>query len=653
MAIKNLQDLLILHRYLIKGEVQEAAAPYYAAYLASKFGVVVNSPLLLCEDNVRAIADLFCREVPDSFYANPQDTSFYSEQELYIEQLISYLKIEMCGVESEDPAVFARLPVFDKVLPTYVQGEEKVIRTFYIIDREEAEHYVSKLFEGYCSYTRPWSTSERGEVIFCIDNGYFYGQNIACKDNIIFLLKTYGSEEFAKMLDYKDVVKISLSILEVRKQLTIDEKTRALLALAVKNARPCVLSKKQSKYFNQLIKKTGADIPLTDNSDSPYAIAKKLVADGDVVGAAKFLATQGSLLLRSLFWLLSRAESDEEVDEILSLLKIGKPIVGMQVLYMLTGYTDALRRFVFYKKGIKIMHEESEEESEKRRSRVELSVRKKVEAAVISEIKRYYASRPSLGRIYVSDSFRKVGVPINTAVCGNGLDVLPPGSRLPISGDYLRAFCYWNGVHDMDLSVVFYDGDTMTIALSWSTYNFKPFGDSALTSGDARDKDGAEYIDFRIKELLEKGWKYGVVFVNAFGGMFNEGEVFCGYQNKDDLKTKAWAPDNIAMKMSVKGEGRQFAAFALDLQRREVVVLNTLIGTHGYVVDKDSVYAFKPYLTPDVLDAFNMYTLLSLRGDLVDDPADADIVFDPDYVGKDGQKIVRPWDVPLLVSFVN
>lgn len=652
MAINNLQDMLILHRYLIQGEVQEADAPYYAAYLAKEFGVVVNAPLLLCEDNVRAIADLFCHDVPDSFYANPQDTAFYSEQELYVEQLISYIKIEMCGVNAEDPAVFAKVPVFDKVLPTYGKNKEKVVRTFSIIDRDAAEKYAKGLFDGYCAYTRPWSMSDYGEITYFVDNGYYTGQKIACKDNIIFLLKMYGSEEFAKMLDYKDVVKMSVSLLGEKHELVIDRKVCALLSLAVKNARPCVLSKKQSKYFNKLIKKTGADVPPTNNSDSPYAIAKKFIADGDVIGAAKFLASNGALFLRNLFWLLSRAKTDEEVDEILALLEINKPIVGMQIIYMLSGYTDECRRFVFYKNGTKIMHEESKEESEKRRSRVELSVRKKVEAAVVSGIKKYYASRPSIGRIYIADVFRKVGVPINTATCGKGLDVLPTGSRLPIKGDYLRAFCYWEKTYDMDLSAVFYDGESKTNILYWGTYDFKPFGDSALTSGDARGKDGAEYVDFKIKELLEKGWKYGVVFVNSFGGLFNDGEVYCGYQDKDDLKTKAWAPDNIAMKISVKGDSRQFAAFALDLQRREVIVLNTLIGNGNQVVDGNSVYAFKPYLNPDVLDTFSMHTLLSLCGEIVDDPADAETVFDPDYVGKDGQKVIRPWDVQLLVPYI-
>lgn len=446
---------------------------------------------------------------------------------------------------------------------------------------------------------------------------------------------------------------MSVSILGESKMLKMDENVVGLLSLALKNASKCPLSKKQSKYFNKLIKKTGVGLPATDNSDSPYAVAKKMVAKGDVCGAAKYLSGQGSLLLRNLFWLLSRVKSEREAEEVLSMLKISNPVIGVQILQTLAGYDEEARCFVFYKNGYKVMHEESEEECGKRRSYVDIFVRSRAAEAILDNIRSYYASRPSIGKIYVADSFRNVGVPVNTSVCGSGLDVYPTGSRLPVKGDHIRAFCYWKNVYDMDLSVAFLNSRNGVEPLYWGNYTDGMFGNSALTSGDARGYEGSEYVDFKITELLEKGWKYGVVFVNAFGGMFNEGEVFCGYQNKDDLKTKAWAPDNIAMKMSVKGEGRQFAAFALDLQRREVVVLNTLIGTHCHVVDNDSVYAFKPYLTPDVLDAFNMYTLLSLRGDLVDDPADADIVFDSDYVGKDGQKIVCPWDVPLLVSFVN
>ena len=46
----------------------------------------------------------------------------------------------------------------------------------------------------------------------------------------------------------------------------------------------------------------------------------------------------------------------------------------------------------------------------------------------------------------------------------------------------------------------------------------------------------SDFNDFRITELKKLGYTNAVVFLHGFGGTLNEGEIYCGYQNKKDKK---------------------------------------------------------------------------------------------------------------------
>lgn len=640
-------ELLFSRRYLLEGEKTNIFSFYYAAYLANKYAVVVDNPRKLCPEIVADVEAKFGAEVPKSFYENPQDTKYYTCGQLLIEQLVSYFMIEG-NEKSENSEIFDNPELFDKVLPRYSRGKESVKRKYHVVSKEEADKILADIMANYCTYTRPWSEDEIDEIRILLSGNYYNGEELNCRDNIATMFCETKDVRFAEQLDRKDVVKMSLAILGDNNPLLHTDEEVELLKIAALTARPCPLTKKQAKYFNKIIKFTGAKIQNTDNSQSPYVAVKKIMAEGDVVGAAEYLKSGGNLLTRNLVWLLSRAK-ENEVDDILKKLVCNSPIAYIQFLYMLVSQGNDGRVFKFFYNGKMKTHIETEEEIAKRRSFISEAVRQKTLEAIRNNIKTYYKSKQSLGKIYVSDYFKNVFVPMNTSASGKGIDILPIGSRIPVKGDYIRVFCYWHKAFDIDLSVVFEKENGKYDVLSWLTYTRKPFGNSALSSGDDRNKDGAEYVDFDLNEVKKLGWKYALVMINGYGDTFDKGEIYCGYQDKNDLNTKAWMPNNIAMKMHVKGECRQFSAFALDIEKKEIIVLN-LLGQDKIIAVSQDIEAVAMYLDPRNINAFNMYDVITSRGELVDDPKKAQLVFDEKYEGKEGQSVVRPWDVEKLVS---
>ena len=246
-------------------------------------------------------------------------------------------------------------------------------------------------------------------------------------------------------------------------------------------------------------------------------------------------------------------------------------------------------------------------------------------------------------------------MPINNSCSGRGLDVLPTGSRIKINGNYIRIFCYWKNVFDIDTSALFikedYKETNEYVELSWRSYSNLPLGKSALSSGDCRDKDGAEYQDFKIDELFSLGYRYAIYMLNGYGGELNEGEIVCGYQNKNNLNTNAWDPKNIELKINVISNSYAYTGFAIDLKTKEIIILNLNSNGDNQVVNKTQFMIIEKYLSENYLD-YNMFDLLKCRGELTS-KEEANIVFDDDYIPNNNQQVIKSYELEKLTKLIN
>ena len=637
----NTQQILIKRHYLVSTAEQgdKKLAAYYSAFLFSNFGILTDRPYLLTKEMVNEIKDLYRLDVPASYFKNPQDMKYYTREELFIEQLVSYF----FAYSAED----SHVKLFDKVLPEYDLGEEIKVREFKILSTLEATQVLKSIMQDYCAYKRPWSEDEYDEFITLYEGAYYENYPIMCADNAFRLLPL--DVEFARFMYKKDLVKYSIYACGERKQFEIPANVLDIIRQALPLVKDCPMTKKQAKYFNTLVKKAGVKlIRKTSNFHSPYRLATEALNKGDILGAAHIYAANGSLLERNLKMLISRANPIEAA-EIVKLIPNTNPIVLYQLMSTLTADDGNARTFAFTKNGLVRKHTETDYETKWRKSKLNDSTRNFLHDACMNQIKAGYEAQESLGKVYIAENFYKLGIPVNTSASGKGIDVLPLGSRLPITGDYIRTFVHWEKAFDIDSSLIIIDNDGKAQTMYFGNASSKPFGNSILFSGDVTSPNGTEYYDIRLAEMKAKGYKYIISTFHGYCSTLNSGEIYCGYQNKDNLETKAWDPKNIELKIHVKGDTRAFLAFGIDLETNEIIVFNQLKADDSRVVRPEDFKLLLKYLDPAFLE-LNMGKIISYRGEVVNTPEEADTIFADDVKPAENQKVVHSWEVEKLVS---
>ena len=653
----NLNKMLVTRRYVVDRNpdvTDKTTKAYLNAYLLSNFGIVVDKPQRLTKEMIKDISEIYKLNVPASFYHNPQDTSYYTGAELFIEQLVSYFLVET------GTGIYDHVEIFKKDLPEYVAGDELKLREFKIITTDEADAVLTEVAKSYCDYTRPFSLDEIDEFKLLFKTGLVDPTwEIGCKDNIFTLLpEDIG---FARFLDKKDLVKLSVKLAGehsdgLAKALKSRDTTN-LVGRALPLVRNCPMTKKQAKYFNKLVSIYGGEKVTKVKANSPHKTATALLKEGKVVEAARVYARNGSLLERNLRMLLSRANPKEAM-EIIDMIKAQNPIVLFQLIQSLEEEAGKSRTFTFTKNNLVKKHVETDYETKWRKSRLSSGTIKFLHEACVEKIYAYYSALTSLGKVYINDAFYKLGLPSNTSAGGRGIDVIPTGSRLGCTGMAgIRTFVTWKGVYDIDAALTCIKEDGGTDYIYFGNYSGKPFGNDILFSGDCRGQSGTEYYDIKLERMKERGYKYIILSFHGYNGRLNEGEIYCGYQNKDNFNTTAWDPKNIETQFKVHGDTRGCLGIAIDLTTMEVVILNLMVEDESRVVH-GTMPEVEKYLKANFLE-INMGGIIEHRGIKVDTPEEADIVFDDTYTElvadneKPVQKVVRSWELEKLVSIAN
>lgn len=643
----SINKILISRRYLMiddSGMLNRKQDQAWAnAYLFANFGIIVDRPDLLTMKMVKDISDEYRLNVPKSYFANPQDTKYYTGAELWLEQVVSYFFAY--GADE------SHVRLFEKDLPEYMVGLDMKLREFCILDREGVNEVLTDICKNLAAYKRPWGLDEQAEFELLYEEG-FYDESFAvnCGDNAVFMLS--ANPRFARFLYKKDLVKLSIDKVGEKKELTLDAATYNLIKNTINLVKDCPMSKKQAKYFNTLVKYTKADVKKVSNKQSPNRIATEKMKAGDVLGAAEVYAKSGSLLERNLKFLLSRANPVEAV-KILDMLSDKNPIVLYQLMTTVMADNEEARTFTFYAKNRVKKHAETEYEARWRKSRLNDATKKLVHDTCLEKTAQHYKASESLGKVYINENFYKVALPVNTSASGKGIDVPPTGTRLPITTPNIRTFVHWENAFDIDSSVVAYDEDGKVIrTVNFCNYSEKYFGNDLLFSGDVTSSKGTEYFDLKLKNLKAQGVSKVLFTFHGFCSSLNSGEIYCGYQQKTDLMTKAWDPKNIELKMHVKGEKRAYIGFIVDLDAMEVVVLNLMTDDDSRVVRGSEGELVAAYFDNTKLE-LNMGLIAELRGELVETPEEAEVVFDDNYKPVEGQQVIRSFDIEKLNAIVN
>ena len=665
----TIQKILISRRMLVAEVIPTKSVfkhegAYLNAFLLANFGIIVDKPELLTKEMVQDISEIYKLNVPKSYFANPQDTKFYTAEELLVEQCISYF----LAYGAEDSHVH----IFDKELPEYPVGDEIKLREFKILDADEAACELIEITKAYAAYKRPWGLDEQNEFLTLYHDGCynFAEMPVLCGDNAVFMLAE--SADFAQFLFKKDLVK--LSIQEFGELKSFDELkssgssyrdkqfSNALNKIAsyIPLVKDCPMSKKQAKFYNKLVQLTGVKVKKASNLQSTNRIALEKLNNGDVIGAAEVFAKSGSMLERNLKFLLSRANPIEAV-RILDMLPDSNPTVLYQLMSTVLADNEEARTFSFYAKNRVKTHVETDYEARWRKSRLNDATKQLVHDVCFDKIASHYKTSERLGKVYIAPNFYKVAMPVNTSASGKGIDVPATGTRLPISGTKIRSFVHWENAFDIDSSVVLEHANGNLNTINYSSYYSRNYKGAARFSGDITGPKGTEYFDLDLESLKQQGVKRVVFTFHGYCSTLNSGEIYCGYQNKENFDTKAWDPKNIELKIHVKGEKRAYVAFAVDLDTMEIIVLNLMRDDDSRVVSSKDFESIKAFMDPAKLE-LNMGLITEWRGELVQTPEEADVVFADDYTAvtttdesgnEKTQQVIRSFDIEKINTIAS
>jgi hypothetical protein len=165
---------------------------------------------------------------------------------------------------------------------------------------------------------------------------------------------------------------------------------------------------------------------------------------------------------------------------------------------------------------------------------------------------------PKGGHLVVDPAVYGAAVPLSGKNQGNGFQVMPRGSRTPVTADHLRFFVYWKETADrtdFDLSAVLLDEKFDAVGHLGFT-NLSGFG--GVHSGDITSApDGAsEFIDLDLRRVKAK---YIVPQVNIYSGEgFDEvAESFFGYMERSpDQFGKPFEAATVRMRSDLRGPNR-------------------------------------------------------------------------------------------------
>ena len=172
---------------------------------------------------------------------------------------------------------------------------------------------------------------------------------------------------------------------------------------------------------------------------------------------------------------------------------------------------------------------------------------------------------PVIPNLVVEAAARGVALPLSEKNKGDGFGVLPRGSRIPVTNDIVRFFCYWKEkAHrtDYDLSVLLLDKDFRTLEhCSWTSLRAK----AMVHSGDitSAPNGASEFIDVDLRAVDSKV-AYIVPQVNVFAGESYEeaAESFFGFMERvggetiEKTRGLPFEPSTVRAKSEMRGKGK-------------------------------------------------------------------------------------------------
>ena len=658
----------------------ESKHPFEVCFsLAKLFDIrITEGRELAHEDMISLAEELLGRYVPHAFYKGfPDSVRELSAAQLLYDQMIHYTVTYGFGC-TDAPGH----SIFERDFETTAFNEETEPKKFVIITEEAAEKRLREYMEDMLLSSRPLSETQF-ETLEAFVSTYSYKiQNCVCKDTAIRLLCRFRDAYYARFLALSDILKVverinyedygnrNVKKLNLR---NVDRKLIAQLLDTVLESGHCDVRECFERkavwsgmlhhiHYKPKCENAATFLSLMrgDLNRSVYADFERCMAERDIKEAARVLRTGkgASAVLRNLNYMISRCESEEEVNGVLRYTDTKNAILLIQLIMQYGSYThDALRSFKFVKYNLLRKHDETDEERERRRS---VLSPEKVEwlSSIMKDNLRSLVSG-KLGKVYIAPEMQKMAIPLQESASNGGYGTLAKGSRIALGNKkVVRAFTYWEKVDDIDLSVIGLRDNGTQEEFSWRNMYGKQ-STEITHSGDQTSgyNGGTEFFDVDPVRFRKKhpDIKYLVFCNNVFSySTFDQCVCRAGYMMRERISSgEAFEPKTVKSSFTVKGDTTFSYLFGIDLVKREFVWLNLNRDSSAHVAGATSLGFIKTYF--DAVDTLSLADLAAMMAtEVVDDPALADTVFsDGDAPLAEGAEQIRSYDFERITGLLG
>ncbi len=635
------------------------------------------------------VSDQLGTKVPEPFYRGfPQSVRELSADQLLFDQILHYTVTYGFGNFSE-----AGHSLFEDEFERLAFRENCEIKEFVILPEKEAAEKLQEYAEDLLAGTRPLSDTQFKMVCRLVQVYDWKAKHCASKNTAVRLLITLRDRNFARFLALPDLIKVAEEInyrdygsVNIKKLNLKNQDRKFLTALLddflasgrdsisecyEKKAVWCGLlhhlhyrpKNEAGQQFVEAMRGKG--------NRSVYAQFEKAMAAGDIREAVDSLKSgKGSgALYRSLNYIVSRIESEEDLDYVLENLGAGNGVLLLQMLLRFTNPEESekqrRRTFRFTKFNQMKVYSETEEDMLRRKSLISAEKEEKIRDFLWAKLSAAFRDR--LGKVYVDPAMKNIALPIQENTAQGGFGVLAKGSRIHVpEGKKIRAFTYWERVNDIDLSVIGVDREGRQTEFSWRTMAGRQ-SDVLTYSGDETSgySGGSEYFDVDLNafQKLYPNIKYLVFCDNVFSRTPFD-QCFCkaGYMLRDQQDSgEVFEPKTVQTSFLINC-GSTFAyLFGIDLERGDFVWLNVSRSGDVTVAGTTDVSFLVDYF--HVTDIINVYTFFEMMASqMVEDPDEAEVIVSDVYVPRKADapdqaakapEIIRSNDFERLIALMN
>ena len=680
--MKPIYEQVLFERNYITAHDTEVSEdwPMTVCAIASLFGIrIIKGEKLAKKEMIRFISKQIGTDVPAPFYRGFPDTvRELTPDQLLFDQVFHYYTTYGTGHFEEQGH-----SLFEDLVERSAFREETAVRDFSILTEEEAEEKLAEIINNLLQSSRPLNDEQYSFVLTYLQDHSCEVQNCKSKNTAIRLLADTRDMQFVRFLMMSDVIKLVDEINyrsygnENIKKLNLKNQDRKFITAVIRKLieeRKCDIRTccEKKAVWNGLLhhihyqphdELSGRFLACIRGKEnlSVYSDFEQAMEKQDIRKAVSLLKEKksSSAVLRSLNYLISRCTSEEDIRYVLDNIDSSNVIVLIQLLmqYAQHGSGPVPRDFIFTRHNKLKVHHETEKEYAKRRSVISDEYATILRDAVTDTLQKNLKDR--LGRVYIDPAMKQIALPVQENTSQSGPGVLPRGSRIAIEpGKKIRAFTYWEKVHDIDLSVIGLDKDRKQTEFSWRTM----FGrqSSAITySGDETSgyHGGSEYFDIDVNAFRQRypAIRHLVFCDNVFSRIHFD-RCFCkaGYMTRDIQDSgQIFEPKTVQSSYVINCRSTFAYLFGIDLEKNEFVWLNMARSGSTIVAGASPLGFLTRYF--DITDVINMYSFFVMMArEIVNSPQEADVIVSDqtkDHI--EGKEVIRSCDFDKVLALMN